>query len=161
MTAVQYIYNTLPYFSSQNVEYKTMPILYHIFSDQFRILPNLLLDQPVGIRKASPQMLSFRGAHPLIIVSLPISHKILKGVLPKDGGVRWKEAPLDTRGILTERFQDAAARFIGVFHIWLVRVVLRDSLLFLLVFVPWLSLVTSPSPVTLRHVDPNVDGVVA
>ena len=88
MTAVQYIYNTLPYFSSQNVEYKTMPILYHIFSDQFRILPNLLLDQPVGIRKASPQMLSFRGAHPLIIVSLPISHKILKGVLPKDGGVR-------------------------------------------------------------------------
>lgn len=60
--------------------------------------------------------------------------------------------------VLTERFKDAAARLIRVFYVWFVRVVLRDFLF--LFFVPGSSPVTPPSPIALRHVDPNVNSVV-
>lgn len=79
-----------------------MPKLCQAFSDQLRILPDDLLDQPAGTSKASPQTLSFRTDHLSITVALPVSHRIQKGVLLKDVGVRQREAP--TLRVLTERF---------------------------------------------------------
>lgn len=62
--------------------------------------------------------------------------------------------------VLTERLKDAAACLISVLYVGFVGVVLRDFLLFFLFFVPGSSSMTPPSPVALRHVDPNVNSVM-